>query len=119
MINTRDEPHADPSKYRRFHIIIGDSNMSEWATAVKVGTTALVLELIERGKAPEIEVAQPIAATKSIGRDKNYDWIIELRDGRKISAIDLQRLYFRAAQKRNLRRRRRRTVVARENGKIC
>ena len=102
LINTRDEPHADPSKYRRFHVIIGDSNMSEWATALKVGTTALVLELIERGEAPEIELAQPIAALKSISRDQNYDWIIELRDGRKISAIDVQRLYLRAAQNAKL-----------------
>ena len=49
LINTRDEPHADPSRYRRFHVILGDANMSEWATAMKIGTTALVLDLIERG----------------------------------------------------------------------
>ena len=102
LVNTRDEPHADPAKYRRFHVIIGDSNMSEWATALKVGTTALVLELIERGEAPEIELAQPIEATKAISRDQNYDWIIELADGRKISAIDLQRLYLNAAKKTGL-----------------
>ena len=99
LVNTRDEPHADPNKYRRFHVIIGDSNMSEWATALKVGTTALVLELIERGEAPGIEIAQPIEAVKSISRDQNYDWILELRDGRKISAIEVQRLYLKAAQK--------------------
>jgi len=99
LVNTRDEPHADASKYRRFHVIVGDSNMSEWATAMKLGTTALVLELIEGGKAPQLEIAQPIDAAKSISRDQNYDWIIELRDGRKISAIDVQRLYLRAAQK--------------------
>src|SRR5256885_8524323 len=99
LVNTRDEPHADASKYRRFHVIVGDSNMSEWATAMKVGTTALVLELIESGKAPQLEIAQPIDAAKSISRDQNYDWIIELRDGRKISAIDVQRLYLSAAQK--------------------
>ena len=52
LVNTRDEPHADASKYRRFHVIIGDANMSQWATALKLGTTALVLDLIERGKAP-------------------------------------------------------------------
>jgi len=52
LVNTRDEPHADASRYRRFHVIIGDSNMSEWATALKAGTTALVLDLIERDKAP-------------------------------------------------------------------
>ena len=98
LVNTRDEPHADASRYRRFHVIIGDSNMSQWATALKVGTTAMVLGLIERGEAPELEIAQPIDATKSISRDQNYDWIIELIDGRKISAIDVQRLYLSAAQ---------------------
>src|SRR6185369_1706685 len=98
LVNTRDEPHADPNKYRRFHVIIGDSNMSEWATALKVGTTAVALELIERGKAPPLEIAQPINATKSISRDRDHVWIIELSDGRKISAIDVQRLYLKAAQ---------------------
>jgi proteasome accessory factor A len=99
LVNTRDEPHADANRYRRFHVIIGDSNMSEWATALKVGTTALVLDLIERGKAPQIEIAQPINATKSISRDQDYDWIIELSDGRKISAIDVQRLYLKVADR--------------------
>ena len=98
LVNTRDEPHADPSRYRRFHVIIGDANMSEWATAVKMGTTAIVLNLIERGAAPQIEIAQPINATKSISRDQTYDWIIELTDGRKISAIDVQRIYLAAAE---------------------
>src|SRR5947207_773710 len=101
LVNTRDEPHADAEHYRRFHVIIGDANMSEWATAMKLGTTALVLELIENGKAPQLEIAQPIDAAKSISRDQNYDWIIELRDGRKISAIEVQRLYLGAAQKLN------------------
>ncbi len=99
LVNTRDEPHADANLYRRFHVILGDSNMSEWATALKVGTTALVLRLIEDGNAPQLEIAQPIDATKSISRDQNYDWIMELRDGRKISAIEVQRLYLKAAQK--------------------
>ncbi|MEY2525581.1 MAG: Pup amidohydrolase, partial [Verrucomicrobiota bacterium] len=99
VINTRDEPHADASRYRRFHVILGDSNMSEWATAMKIGTTALVLDLIERGEAPQLEIAQPIDANKSISRDQTYDWIIELKDGRKISAIDVQRIYLKAAAK--------------------
>jgi proteasome accessory factor A len=73
--------------------------MSEWATALKIGTTALVLELIERGAAPQLEIAQPVDATKSISRDQTYDWIIELTDGRKISAIDVQRIYLAAATK--------------------
>src|ERR1700720_2084903 len=99
LINTRDEPHVDASRYRRFHVILGDSNMSEWATAMKIGTTALVLDLIERGQAPQLEIAQPIDANKAISRDQTDDWIIELRDGRKISAIDVQRIYLRAAAK--------------------
>jgi Pup amidohydrolase len=99
LINTRDEPHVDASRYRRFHVILGDSNMSEWATAMKIGTTALMLDLIERGEAPELEIAQPVDANKSISRDQTYDWIIELKDGRKISAIDVQRIYLRAASK--------------------
>src|SRR5436853_5014348 len=99
LINTRDEPHVDASRYRRFHVILGDSNMSEWATAMKIGTTSLVLDLIERGEAPQLEIAQPVDANKSISRDQTHDWIIELRDGRKISAIDVQRIYLRAASK--------------------
>src|SRR6202035_4108557 len=70
LINTRDEPHVDASRYRRFHVILGDSNMSEWATALKIGTTALVLDLIERNQAPQLEIAQPIDANKSISRDQ-------------------------------------------------
>jgi proteasome accessory factor A len=97
IVNTRDEPHADASRYRRFHVILGDSNMSQWATAMKIGTTALVLDLIERGEAPQLEIAQPVDANKSISRDQTYDWIIELKDGRKISAIDVQRIYLKAA----------------------
>src|SRR5712671_792724 len=99
LINTRDEPHVDASRYRRFHVILGDSNMSGWATAMKIGTTALVLDLIERGRAPELEIAQPVDANRSISRDQTCDWIIELKDGRKISAIDVQRIYLSAASK--------------------
>lgn len=99
LVNTRDEPHADTNRYRRFHVIIGDSNMSEWATAMKIGTTSLVLGLIERGEVPQLEIAQPVDANKSISRDQSYDWIIELSDGRKISAIEVQRIYLKAALK--------------------
>lgn len=99
IVNTRDEPHADITRYRRFHCIIGDANMSEVATALKVGTTALVLELVEKGHAPMIDLANPVEAAKQISRDPSYDWIVELTDGRKISAIDIQRLYLQAAGK--------------------
>jgi proteasome accessory factor A len=98
IVNTRDEPHADTQAYRRFHVIVGDANMSHWATALKIGTTALVLELIETGHAPRLELANPIEATKLISRDQSYSWLVELRDGRRISAIDIQRLYLAAAK---------------------
>src|SRR6516225_7611924 len=99
LVNTRDEPHADAERYRRFHVIIGDANMSHIATALKVGTTALVLELIEKDHAPRLELANPIEATKLLSRDRSLQWLIELKDGRTISAIDVQRLYLTAARK--------------------
>ena len=69
ILNTRDEPHADGKKYRRLHLILGDANMCEYATALKVGTTQLVLELIARGRAPVLELEQPVSAIKQISRD--------------------------------------------------
>jgi proteasome accessory factor A len=99
LVNTRDEPHADAEQYRRFHVIIGDANMCQWATALKIGTTALVLDLIERGHAPRLELANPIETTKVLSRDQSLQWLIPLKDGRTISAIDVQRLYLAAARK--------------------
>ncbi|XHR29179.1 MAG: depupylase/deamidase Dop [Chthoniobacteraceae bacterium] len=99
LVNTRDEPHADTSKYRRFHVIVGDANMNEVATALKIGTTALVLELIEKDAAPRIELANPIEANKAVSRDASYKWLVELSDGRRIGAIDIQRLYLEAARR--------------------
>ena len=98
LVNTRDEPHANAEKYRRFHVIIGDANMSQFATALKIGTTALVLELIEQGNAPALELAHPIEATRLISRDQTGRWLVELRDGRTISSIEVQRLYLAAAR---------------------
>jgi proteasome accessory factor A len=74
LVNTRDEPHADAGQYRRFHVIVGDSNLSEFASALKVGLTALVLELIEKGEAPHLEVAQPVEAAKALSRDQSHAW---------------------------------------------
>ena len=79
-------------------MIIGDANMCQWATALKIGTTALVLDVIEQAKAPQLEFADPILATKLISRDPSCQWLVELRDGRKIAAVDVQRMYLRAAQ---------------------
>jgi proteasome accessory factor A len=99
LVNTRDEPHADAERYRRFHVIIGDANMCQFATALKIGTTALVLDLVESGHAPHLELANPIETTKVLSRDQSLQWLVPLKDGRTISAVDIQRLYLAAARK--------------------
>lgn len=97
ILNTRDEPHADREKYRRLHLIIGDANMCEYATALKIGTTRLVLDLIERGTMPHIELDQPVAAVKQLSRDPDLKAVVRLKDGRALSALELQRRYHEAA----------------------
>ena len=99
ILNTRDEPHADRRQYRRLHLILGDANMCEYATALKVGTTRLVLELIERGKAPQIGLDDPVLAIKDISRDPSLKVPVRLDNGSMMSALDLQGLYCEAARK--------------------
>jgi proteasome accessory factor PafA2 len=91
IINTRDEPHADPEKYRRLHVIIGDANMSEVATFLKVGTTALVLKMIEDDFiSADLSLAEPVAALKAISADPTCRATVVLSDGRTVRAVDLQ-----------------------------
>jgi proteasome accessory factor A len=97
ILNTRDEPHADRNKYRRLHLIIGDANMCEYATVLKVGTTQLVLDLIARGAAPDIELEQPVAAVKQLSRDPDLKAMVRLKNGRRLSALELQEQYCEAA----------------------
>ncbi|MDF0676859.1 MAG: proteasome accessory factor PafA2 family protein [Nitrospira sp.] len=97
ILNTRDEPHADRRKFRRLHLIIGDANMCEYATALKVGTTRLVLDLIERGAMPNIELDQPVAAVKQLSRDPDLKAAVRLKSGRRLSALELQERYCEAA----------------------
>lgn len=99
ILNTRDEPHADRRRYRRLHLIVGDANLCEYATALKVGTTRLVLDLIEQGTAPALAVEDPVATIKAVSRDSSLKALLRLRDGRTISAVDVQRLYCEAAQR--------------------
>jgi len=100
IVNTRDEPHADPTKYRRLHGITGDANMSEYATALKIGTTALVIELIEQHRIPEnLAIANPIDTIKTISHDQTYQWLIMTTDHKTMTAIDHQRQYLEIAQK--------------------
>lgn len=99
IVNTRDEPHANPQRYRRFHVIIGDANMSPFATRLKVGTTALVLEALVRDpKRRYPRLADPLRALPAISRDTTFQWLVDLREGAPASAIDLQREYLRAVK---------------------
>jgi proteasome accessory factor A len=100
IINTRDEPHADPDLYRRFHVIVGDANMSETATFLKVGTTALVLRMIEDDFiADDFSLTEPVKAMRAVSHDPGCTTTVELVDGRKLTAIELQWEYFRLAKK--------------------
>src|SRR5205823_5166986 len=99
-INTRDEPHADPEKYRRLHVIVGDANMSEVATYLKLGTTALVLAMIEDDFiTDDFSLAEPVFALREVSHDPTCRMTVELADGRKPTAVDLQWEFLRLAKK--------------------
>ncbi len=99
LLNTRDEPHADRRKYRRLHLIIGDANMCEYATALKIGTTRLVLDLIGREALPPLEAEHPVMAVKHVSRDPEMNAVIRLKDGRRFSALELQAHYCEVAHR--------------------
>ena len=95
IINTRDEPHADAEKYRRLHVIVGDSNMSEVATYLKVGTTALILDMIEDGHFDrDYSLQSPVQAIRDISHDPTLRETIRLKDGRAITPLQLQMEYL-------------------------
>jgi proteasome accessory factor PafA2 len=99
IINTRDEPHADPDKYRRLHVIIGDANLCEVATFLKIGSTSLVLEMIEDSFLPDLSLENPVRSLHDVSRDLTCRRQIELADGRMLSAVQLQWEYFEHASK--------------------
>jgi proteasome accessory factor A len=100
IINTRDEPHADPEKYRRLHVIIGDANMSEVSTYLKLGTTALVLAMIEDSfLTVDLSVDMPVASLRAISHDPTCKHLLTLRDGRKMTAVQLQMEYLEQSRK--------------------
>ena len=103
IINTRDEPHADPDKYRRLHVIIGDANLSEIATYLKVGTTALVLAMVEQrwfsDGGIDLGVENPVSALRQVSHDPNLRALLTLRDGRRLTAVQLQREFHEQARK--------------------
>ncbi len=102
IINTRDEPHADPRTHRRLHVICGDANLSPFATWLRVGTTSLVLALIEEGWRPPLGVRRPVEMIQRVSRDPTLRWLIETDEGRTIPAVEVQRLYLRAVQEREV-----------------
>ncbi|WP_284978514.1 depupylase/deamidase Dop [Arthrobacter sp. fls2-241-R2A-200] len=99
IINTRDEPHATADKYRRLHVIIGDANLSQASNFLKFGTTAMVLSLVEAKLAPPIEVHEPVHALQAISHDTTLTATVRLMDGRRVTALDLQWMYYEAAAK--------------------
>jgi proteasome accessory factor A len=100
IVNTRDEPHADATKYRRLHVIVGDANLSEVATYLKVGTTALVLSMIEDDYLTrDLLPARPVQALRHVSYDMTLARPIELADGSSITALDAQWELYRQARK--------------------
>ncbi|MCZ7630068.1 MAG: depupylase/deamidase Dop [Microthrixaceae bacterium] len=91
IINTRDEPHADSSKYRRLHVIAGDANVSQTATFLKLGTTAVLLAMVEDGAAGEpMRLATPVDAMHAVSRDVSLSNTLAMHDGSRLSALDVQ-----------------------------
>jgi len=98
IVNTRDEPHADPEKYRRLHVIIGDANLAEISTFLKVGTTSLVLAMIEdRVLGPDLAVDSPVKELHQVSHDPTLEHLVTLKDGRKMTALELQTAYLELA----------------------
>ena len=98
LVNTRDEPHADASRFRRLHVIVGDSNMAELSTYLKVGTTAIVTHMLDEGaELPSFVLDNPVTAMKIVSRDLTMRGDLKLADGGATNAIAVQRAYLRAA----------------------
>jgi Pup amidohydrolase len=101
IVNTRDEPHADPKRFRRLHVIVGDANMSEIATFLKVGSTAIVLAMIEdeAGTTRDLSLADPVRALHQVSADLTLTRPLTLADGSTASALEMQWEIFGAARK--------------------
>ncbi len=100
IVNTRDEPHADPQKYRRLHVIVGDANLCEVATFLKCGTTAIVLAMIEDGFIDkDLSIASPVAAMKTVSHDPTCRATVDSASLGRCTAIELQWEFLRLARK--------------------
>ncbi|MEY3806018.1 MAG: Pup deamidase [Actinomycetota bacterium] len=99
IVNTRDEPHCDPSRWRRLHVIVGDANMSETATYLKLGSTAIVLCMIEDGAFPEsLVIADPVTEIRKVSHDTSMTHRVTLVNGEQFSAIQIQKEILKAAR---------------------
>jgi len=99
IINTRDEPHADPNKFRRLHVIVGDANLSPKMTFLKMGVTALVLSMIEDSALDiDLDLVDPVIEMQAVSRDFEFEHKLALGDGTQISALEIRRRYLVAAQ---------------------
>ena len=101
IINTRDEPHADAERYRRLHVIVGDSNMSEYATFLKLGATSILLRMLEDPAVVlrDMTLENPIRAIREISHDTTLRRRVRLANGREASALDIQSEYFNRAKR--------------------
>jgi Pup amidohydrolase len=100
IVNTRDEPHADPQKYRRLHVIVGDANLCEVATFLKVGATAIVLAMIEDGFVDkDLSITAPVAAIRAVSHDRSLRATVDVAELGRCTALDLQWEFLRLARK--------------------
>jgi Pup amidohydrolase len=100
IVNTRDEPHADPQKYRRLHVIVGDANLCEVATFLKIGTTAIVLAMIEDGFIDkDLSISSPVAAIRAVSHDPSLRTTVESAALGRCSALEMQWEFLRLARK--------------------
>ena len=101
IVNTRDEPHADPKRFRRLHVIVGDANLSEIATFLKVGSTAIVLAMVEDDAGPtrELSLSDPVRALHQVSADLTLTRPLALTDGSTATALEMQWELFGAARK--------------------
>lgn len=98
IINTRDEPHADAERYRRLHVIVGDSNMSETTTMLKLGSTDLILRMLEAGRTMrDLSLENPIRAIREMSHDQTGRRTVRLANGKTMSSLDIQYEYFEKA----------------------
>jgi len=98
IVNSRDEPHADHAKFRRLHVIVGDANMAELSTYLKVGTLGIVLDLIGAGaELPQLDLEEPVRAIKQVSRDLDMRETLKLAGGRPTTAVAVQRAFLKSA----------------------